>query len=72
MARKTFVDNVCKQVIERHLLRSLPGMFSPETVAAYSDEELERIAGEGESTITKRRQLRVMLESLVAGFTDLR
>ncbi|KAK0871010.1 hypothetical protein LTR87_013059 [Friedmanniomyces endolithicus] len=72
VARKTFVDNVCKQVIERHLLRSLPMMFSPETVASYSDEEMKRIAGEGESTITKRRQLRVMHEILMAGFRDLR
>ncbi|KAK5708504.1 hypothetical protein LTR17_020635 [Elasticomyces elasticus] len=72
VARKTFVDNVCKQVIERHLLRSLPMMFSPETVAYYNDEEMKRIAGEVESTITKRRQLRVMQESLMAAFKDLR
>ncbi|KAK4966456.1 hypothetical protein LTR42_011621 [Elasticomyces elasticus] len=72
VARKTFVDNVCRQVIERHLLRSLPMMFSPETVASYSDEEMKQIAGEGESTISKRRQLRVMHENLMAGFRDLR
>ena len=50
------MDNICIQVIERHLLRNLPAMFSPETVAAYTDEELGRIAGKGESSIMKRKQ----------------
>ena len=45
MALKTFVDNVCRQVIERHLLNPLPQVFCPEEVAAMDDDELYKILG---------------------------
>lgn len=35
VARKTFVDNVCVQVVERHLLRNLADVFSPEMVIGF-------------------------------------
>lgn len=69
---KTFVDNVCKQVIERHLLRDLPDIFSPPEVAGYTDEELERIAGETPEVVARRRELQEQLETLQAGLKDLR
>jgi hypothetical protein len=47
-------------------------MFSPETVVGYTNEELERIAGEGDSTILKRKHLRAIYNSLIAGLSDLR
>ena len=72
VARKTFVDNVCVQVVERHILRGLPNLFSPETVAAYTDEELQRIAGEGDDKVIKRKQLQDLHENLVAALRDLR
>ena len=72
MALKTFVDNVCKQVIERHLLRNLPDIFSPKIVAMYTDEELERIAMESPGVVEKRKQLSEQLANLKAGLEDLR
>ena len=69
---KTFVDNVCRQVIERHLLRNLPDIFSPQLVAMYTDEDLERIAGERPDTVEKRKQLREQLVNLKARLDDLR
>lgn len=72
MARKTFVDNVCIQVIERHLVRGLPGLFSPERVAEYTDEELHEIAGEDEHTLAKRRHLKSLQHSLLSSLEDLR
>lgn len=71
-ARKTFVDNVCIQVIERHILRGLPGLFSPETVAAYTDDQLQRIAGEDEIRVAKRKHLQQLHENLNAALRDLR
>jgi hypothetical protein len=41
-----FVDNVCKQVVERHLIRDLPKVFQPESIVLLSDEDLRRIAAE--------------------------
>lgn len=72
VARKTFVDNVCKQVVERHLLKNLPDIFSPLSVAGYTDEELERIAGERPEVVEKRKRLHEELKNLKAGLRDLR
>lgn len=69
---KTFVDNICRQVIERHLLRTLPELFCLETVALFSDEELRRIAAESPDNIDKRQQLRELHESLGESLRDLR
>ncbi|KAL8838823.1 MAG: hypothetical protein Q9170_001978 [Blastenia crenularia] len=72
VALKTFVDNTCRQVIERHLLRTLPGIFCPETVAALGDEDLERIAAERPSNVEKRKSLRDLHESLSDSLRELR
>lgn len=66
VALKTFVDNVCRQVIERHILSNLPDVFSPTTVMSFSDEELLRIASEPE---TQRRQRQTLI-ALVQGLGD--
>ncbi|KAA8646750.1 uncharacterized protein ATNIH1004_005425 [Aspergillus tanneri] len=31
VAMKTFVDNICRQVVERHIINKLPDVFSPVT-----------------------------------------
>lgn len=72
MALKTFIDNVCRQVIERHLLRPLPDIFSPDRVAGYTDEQLSRLAGEQPDVVEKRKQLQEQVENLKAGLSDLR
>lgn len=69
--RKTFVDNVCKQVIEGHLLCSLPSLFSPEIVAGYSEADLTRIAAESKETLEKRKHLQGMHASLIVSLTEL-
>ena len=68
---KTFVDNVCRQVIERHLLRCLPSIFCPDSVAAYSDDELQRVAAETSAMAAKRKHLESLRDGLKAGLHDL-
>ncbi|KAK3686472.1 hypothetical protein LTR37_019791 [Vermiconidia calcicola] len=72
VACKTFIDNVCRQVIERHLLRNLPDIFSPQRIAGLGDEELQRIAGERVDVVEKRKQLTEQMTNLKAGLNDLR
>lgn len=72
MARKTFVDNVCKQVIERHLLRNLAECFSPEKVASYTDDELQRIAAESPDDVEKRENLKQLCKTLRETLQELR
>ena len=69
---KTFVDNVCRQVIERHLLRGLPTIFTPQDVAGFTDEELSRVAGERFDVVAKRKHLSDQLAMLKQGLNDLR
>lgn len=69
---KTFVDNVCRQVIERHLLRSLLTMFCHESVAACGDEDLKRIAAEAPENIMKKKDLRDLHENLGFSLRDFR
>lgn len=71
VARKTFVDNVCKQIIERHLLRPLPDLFSPEIVAAYTEEDLSRVAAESEQAMAKRRYLLSLHKGLMESLAEL-
>ena len=71
VARKTFVDNVCKQVIERHLLRPLPNLFSPEIVAGYSEDDLHKIAAESSQVLAKRAYLHDLREALTKSLVDL-
>ncbi|KAK2759881.1 hypothetical protein FQN54_002615 [Arachnomyces sp. PD_36] len=72
VAMKTFVDNVCRQVIERHLLRDLPAIFCPESVASMDDETLKLIATESKGNMEKRKQLRELHSSLEQGLRSLR
>jgi hypothetical protein len=72
VAQKTFVDNVCRQVIERHLIQTLPDVFSPEGVAMFSDIELTRIAADSPTVIKKRKDLRDLHSNLVASLQELR
>lgn len=69
---KTFVDNVCRQVIERHLLRNLPGVFCPERVASMSDETLKAIGSETQDNKERRKQLRELHDALALALQNLR
>ncbi|KAF4273781.1 hypothetical protein CNMCM8812_007002 [Aspergillus fumigatus] len=65
VARKTFVDNVCRQVIERHILTNLPTVFNPMTVSSFSDEDLVCLATES-PRVSKRRVEATQLQKALA------
>lgn len=69
---KTFVDNVCRQVVERHLTRRLPSVFSAEKVAGLLDEDLLRIAGETPSRLAERKRLLNLRGDLESSLDELR
>ncbi|KAI4095375.1 MAG: hypothetical protein LQ344_001673 [Seirophora lacunosa] len=67
VARKRFVDNVCMQAADRHLIRgpdTAVKVFSPSFVSDLTDEQVERIAGEDASTKRKRADLTRQVENL--------
>ncbi|KAJ5143353.1 Dynamin [Penicillium bovifimosum] len=71
VAMKTFVDNVCRQVIERHILAKLGGAFHPTVVSSFSDEELIRLAGESLQTTRRRTEKLQLKRSLEASLQEL-
>lgn len=54
---KTFVDNVARQVIERHIVRSLPRAFDPSLMSRLPDQEIVRIASEPVQQVRRRQFL---------------
>ncbi|KAK1710256.1 hypothetical protein BDP67DRAFT_440893 [Colletotrichum lupini] len=71
VAMKTFVDNVYRQVIERHILAPLPEIFYPTTVSQFSDDELLRIGSEPEKEIARRQSLKASAEGLRSSLLEL-
>ncbi|KAK1772242.1 dynamin [Phialemonium atrogriseum] len=71
VAMKTFVDNVCRQVIERHVLSRLPTLFCPKTASGFSDEELLRIGSEPENHRARRAELDSLVKALQQSLDDL-
>ncbi|TIC93552.1 Interferon-induced GTP-binding protein Mx3 [Colletotrichum higginsianum] len=71
VAMKTFVDSVCRQVIERHILGPLPEIFYPNTVSQFSDEELLRIGSESERETSRRQKLGEAAEGLRNSLLEL-
>ena len=71
VSRKTFVDNVCRQVVERHILAPLPTFFSPTAVSELSDEELLRIGSEPETKQDERQKLLSMAECMRESLKEL-
>ncbi|KAJ6118957.1 Dynamin [Penicillium samsonianum] len=71
VARKTFVDNVCRQVIERHILAKLADAFSPMTVSFYSEEELINLAVESTQIGHLRSEARRLQAALEQSLRDL-
>ena len=68
---KTFVDNVARQVIERHIVWPLPQAFCPNSVSRLSEEELLRIGSEPEQQTARREKLRTLAEGLMTSLKDL-
>ncbi|KAI1205047.1 putative dynamin GTPase [Annulohypoxylon truncatum] len=70
LAMRTFVDNVCRQVIERHFMKRLPSIFCPRIVAELSDEDLLRIGCESRKQQNRRAQLESKAQSLRESLAD--
>ena len=70
VARKRFVDNVCMQATDYHLITG-PNtplrVFSPEFVIDLSNEQLESIAGEGETSVERRKAIEKEIATLTEG-----
>ncbi|KAL2814042.1 P-loop containing nucleoside triphosphate hydrolase protein [Aspergillus granulosus] len=70
VSRKRFVDNMCMQVVDFHLISGPDtpmSLFTPSFVTALTDEELEEIAGEEAHIRRKRAQLKKEISDLEAG-----
>ncbi|KAL1647114.1 hypothetical protein SLS58_002885 [Diplodia intermedia] len=72
VARKTFVDNICRQVVERHILSKLPNILSPTVVSEFSDEVLVRIASEPQIHKERRARLQKLAQGLRDSLIELR
>ncbi|KAH0421643.1 dynamin GTPase [Colletotrichum camelliae] len=71
VSRKTFVDNVCRQVIERHILALVPGFFSPTVVSHMSDAEVLKIGSEPDRQRARRAELSSLAERLRDSLSEL-
>lgn len=72
VATKTFVDNVCRQVIERHLISGLAAAFDPVCVGKLTEDELLTIASESESIRIRRNNLQAMRTGLEESLHELK
>ncbi|KAK3355495.1 P-loop containing nucleoside triphosphate hydrolase protein [Neurospora tetraspora] len=57
LSAKTFIRNVITQVVERHLLQGMYGIFNPAEVMAMTNEVVESIAAENQETRDRRQAL---------------
>lgn len=70
VARKRFVDNICMQAADYHLVTGPEApmrIFSPSWVNGLSNQKLDEIAGEDPAKKRRRRQLGKEIEDLEAG-----
>lgn len=70
--QKTFIANVTTQVIERHIVRNLEGIFCPVTVQSLSEAEIMGLTSEPTSTRTQRKFLDDRIKKLEGGHSILR
>jgi hypothetical protein len=69
---KTFVDNICRQVVERHIVRKLLSVFDPQVVVKFSDADIERTGKEAKRTVDRRKELVILATTLREALNDLR
>lgn len=70
VARKRFVDTVCMQATDYHLVTGPDtplGVFSSGFVVDLTNDQLKMIAGEDETSIQRRRAVAKEIESLIEG-----
>ncbi|PSN58650.1 hypothetical protein BS50DRAFT_64793 [Corynespora cassiicola Philippines] len=74
VARKRFVDNVCMQATDYHLVSGPETplkVFSPSLISNLTSNQLETIAGEDMNSIQRRKELYKEIESLRDGINVL-
>ncbi|POR34376.1 Interferon-induced GTP-binding protein Mx-like protein, partial [Tolypocladium paradoxum] len=71
VAMKTFVDNVARQVIERHIVSPLRKAFCPNSVSQLSEEVLLTIGSEPEQKTAQRQKLMTLAQGLKKSLKDL-
>jgi hypothetical protein len=70
VARKRFVDNLCMQAADYHLVTGPDSplrLFSPSFVTSLTEEQLMEIAGEDAALQRKRTALKKKIADLEAG-----
>jgi len=75
VARKRFVDNLCMQAADFHLVTGPDSplkLFSPRFVSELSEEQLEDIAGEDAALKRRRAALNKAIKNLEEGKKILR
>ncbi|OJD26516.1 hypothetical protein ACJ73_02097 [Blastomyces percursus] len=65
--KKYFIDVVTKQVIERHLVAPLAEIFSPITLARYTDKDIFFLASEPPEVVQMREHLESKCKMLKEG-----
>ncbi|KAK3938319.1 P-loop containing nucleoside triphosphate hydrolase protein [Diplogelasinospora grovesii] len=71
VALKKFIDDVSVNAVETCLIQRLPDVFSPDVVWDLSDEVIEVLGSEDDSTVKERIALTQKLETLEKGLHDL-
>ncbi|KAK9413439.1 putative GED domain-containing protein [Seiridium unicorne] len=71
VALKKFIDDVSVNGIEACLVQCLPDVFSPSVVWDLSDDDIELLGSEDNTTITERMELTQKLNILEEGLKDL-
>ncbi|KAH7358180.1 interferon-induced GTP-binding protein Mx2 [Plectosphaerella cucumerina] len=71
VSMKTFVDNVCRQVVERHIMRPLSDILSPMAISEMSDAELLEIGSESAARQLDRQKLEAFIDCLRASLKEL-
>jgi len=64
LAAKTFIRNVITQVVERHLLQGMYGVFNSVEVLGLTDQIVEAIAAENKETRDRRQTLKVQKKAI--------
>lgn len=68
---KTFVDNVCRQVIERHIVAKLPSVFEPVLVSGYETDRLLQMGAETAQISLRRDEACHLQEALERSLDEL-
>ena len=71
VALKKFIDDISVNAVETCLIQCLPDVFSPDVVWNLTDEEVELLGSENDTTVTERAELTHKLKTLEKALRDL-